>query len=327
MNLITRHHLIYNGRAKYPHVLDFSVEEPWTCPPMPTRAYWKKEGGFLTQPKPDLAVCFRREALIPRGLWENMPLATKSLACYENTNDAGKTRVFHFFTIEAKKATFSITNDTVGKRQSLNNASQALHNMYEFFKDAGPNHEKKFFAKVRFFSVVASNEGLNIRIHRATREPSHISLIMPDRPDYPLRFEYQDFDSIQRDRFNRERVFQIFKKILISYGANELYLLLQNAAKAIIEKLLKYPVQMGLRSNPDFYRYGQTEINLRSRKQTPTASKPPSIKSIQMMDRTGTPVRSRPQTPVETLGDRRKRTMEQSMEDKPAKRPNQRTNP
>ena len=28
MNLIMRYYLIYNGRAKYPHVLNFSVEEP-----------------------------------------------------------------------------------------------------------------------------------------------------------------------------------------------------------------------------------------------------------------------------------------------------------
>jgi hypothetical protein len=330
MNLITRHRLIYNGCANYPHVLDFSVEEPWSCYPMPTRAYWKKEGGYLTQPKPDLAVCFRREALIPERLWKDMPMSIKCLACYENTNDSGKTRVFHFFAIEAKKATISI-NDNIGKRQSLNNASQALHNMYEFFKDAGPNHEEEFFTKVRFFSVVASTEGLNIRIHRATREPAEgngrVGLIMKERPDYPLRFEYQDFISIQRDLFNRNRVFEVFEKILIGYGANELYLLLRNAAKAIMEKLANDPVQMRLRSNPDFYRYGQTDINIRSRRQTPAASLALSTRSVQMWDPTEAPARSRTQTPVQALGTRKKRTREQSTDDNPAKRTYQRKKP
>jgi hypothetical protein len=330
MNLITRHRLIYNGCANYPHVLDFSVEEPWSCYPMPTRAYWKQEGGYLTQPKPDLAVCFRRGTLIPEQLWKDMPMSIKCLACYENTTDAGKTRVFHFFAIEAKKATISI-EDNVGKHQRLNNASQALHNMYEFFKDAGPSHEDKFFAKVRFFSVVASARGVKIRIHRATREPAEgngcVGLIMKDRPDYPLRFEYQNFVSLEGDRFNRNRVFEIFKKILIAYGANELYLLLRNAAEAIMEKLANDPIQMRLRSNPDFYRYGQTDINIRSRRQTPATSMAPSIRSFQMSDPTENPARSRTQTPVQTLGTRRKRTREQSTDDKPAKRTYQRKKP
>jgi hypothetical protein len=200
--------------------------------------------------------------------------------------------------------------------------------MYEFFKDAGPNHEEEFFTKVRFFSVVASTEGLNIRIHRATREPAkgngRVGLIMKERPDYPLRFEYQDFISIQRDLFNRNRVFEVFEKILIGYGANELYLLLRNAAEAVMEKLANDPVQMGLRSNPDFYRYGQTDINIRSRRQTPAVSLAPSTRSVQMRDPTEAPARSRTQTPVQALGTRKKRTREQSTDDNPAKRTYQR---
>lgn len=321
MNMITRHHLIYNRLATFPHVLDFSVEEPWTCYPMPTREYWKRERGYLTQPKPDLAVCFRREALIPESLWKDMPMTTKILACYENINDNGKARVFHFFAIESKKATMSI-NDAVGKRQSLNNASQALHNMYEFCKDAGPTHEREFFARVRFFSVVASTEGLIIRIHRATREPAHGSgragLIMKDRPDYPLRFEHQEFMSITRDRFNRKQVFEAFGRILISYGARELSVLLQSAAQALMEKLISEPLQMKRRLNPHFYRYGQTDINLRSRRQT-APSLAPSVLSLQMRDPTETPPRSEPQSPVQSSGGGRKREREQSTDDQPVK--------
>lgn len=55
MSLIARHRWIYNGNATKPSVLDFSVQELWSCPPMPTRAYRMGEI-FLTQPKPDLAV-------------------------------------------------------------------------------------------------------------------------------------------------------------------------------------------------------------------------------------------------------------------------------
>lgn len=196
MSLIARHALIYDRDTSDESCLDFSVEETWTCPPMPTRAY-QMNARFLTQPKPDLAVCFRRKAVIPELLWYNLPRATRHLVCYESSGECTE-RVFHFFTIEAKKATIG-SCDSVGKCQSLNNASQALHNMYEFFKDAGPQHEDTFFAQVRFFSVVASNGGLTIRIHRATREiGSDWGFIMRDRPDYPLRFEYQDILTIER---------------------------------------------------------------------------------------------------------------------------------
>lgn len=274
MSLVARHCLIYKEDVTKPRVLDFSVEEVWSCPPMPTRAY-QMGHKFLTQPKPDLAVCFCRQNLIPGHLWNNMPISTQRLACFENTSETGASKVFHFFTIEAKKAMIS-ADDTVGKRQSLNNASQALHNMFEFFRDAGPQYEKSFYAKVRFFSVVASTEGLTIRIHRATQEPADGSdqgFIMPSRPDYPLRFEYQEFARIHKDKFNRETVFRIFKKILIHYGVHELHILLQEAAKAIMKKLNNDPEQWRQRGNSDFYRYGQTSIPTTSRQQTPTASR------------------------------------------------------
>ena len=209
---------------------------------MPTRAY-QMGLKFLTQSKLDLAVCFYRQTLIPDHLWNNMPIATQRLACYESTSEIGASKVFHFFTIEAKKAMISV-DDTVGKRQSLNNASQALHSMFEFSRDAGPQYEKDFSTKVRFFSVVASTEGLTVRIHRATQEPavdSDQGFIMPSRPDYPLGFEYQEFAKIHKDNFNR--IFEVFKKILVDYGVHELHALLQNAAKAIMERLNNDPEQ------------------------------------------------------------------------------------
>jgi hypothetical protein len=277
MSLIARHHLIYVRNPTAQYLLDIGVEELWGCPPMPTRAYWKGES-FLTQPKPDFAVCFNRKALIPDHLWNDMPRATKRLACYESADEIGGARVFHFFTIEAKKAKTS-TGDTVGMRQSLNNASQALHNMFEFFREAGPQHEDTFFAKVRFFSVVASTEGLTIRTHRATREPANGSDQGFIIAEYPLRFEYREFCSIPRDKFERKIVLETFEKILLGYGAKELHVLLHNAAKDIVEKLRKDTRGMYLRGDENFYRYGQTVVPP-SKRTTPAASQAPSEQSI-----------------------------------------------
>ncbi len=285
MSLIARHRWIYNGIATKPSVLDFSVEELWSCPPMPTRAYRMGET-FLTQPKPDLAVSFHRRDLIPERLWWNLPRATRRLACFENQRVTGRTRVFHFFTIEAKKGMCS-ADDTDAKGQSLNNASQALHNMFEFFRDAGSNHENIFFAKVRFFSVVASNEGITIRIHRAIRECAEEldpGLIMMDRPDYPLRFEHRVFCKIEKASFDRGTVLEKLEKILIGYGVDQLFSLLQNAAEAMVEKFRNDPEGVIARANEDFYRYGQTELNPRTRKSTPVWSRASSVQN-RMLDR------------------------------------------
>ena len=67
MGFIARHCLVYGQDATRPSHLDFSVEETWNCPPMPTYDF-KMRHKFLTQPKPALAVCFKREELILRDL-------------------------------------------------------------------------------------------------------------------------------------------------------------------------------------------------------------------------------------------------------------------
>ncbi|RMZ84002.1 hypothetical protein DV737_g1387, partial [Chaetothyriales sp. CBS 132003] len=281
MSLIGRHLFIYHRDREKADCLDFSVEEPWTCPPMPTRAY-NQFANFLSQPKPDLAVCFRRETAIPDRLWNSLPFATQGLACYENIKHPHDDRIFHFLTIEAKKQKTS-TDDDVGKHQSLNNASQALHNMFEFFREA--DHADIFFAKVRFFSVVASTEGLCIRIHRATREPkdgSDQGFIMPNRHDYPLRFEYQDFAHITRDEFALATVLSMFENILAGYGARILRDLIHNAAQAIVEKLEANPQAHSARGNPDFYRYDQIQPNPKSRILTPIPSRPESVREMSL---------------------------------------------
>jgi hypothetical protein len=276
MGLIARHRLIYARDSAAQGLLDFSVEESWCCPPMPTRAYWKGES-FLTQPRPDLAVCFIRKALVPDNIWNYMPKATKRLACYEGADEIKAERVFHFFTIEAKKGQTPIS-DTVGKRQSLNNASQALHNMFEFFKEAGPRHEEIFFEKVRFFSVVASTEGMVIRTHRATRVHEGGLDEDPIIPEYPLRFEYKEFCTIPKDKFERKIILENFERILHGYGVKELHLLLRKAAEDVVRKLKDDASGMSLRGNPTFYRYDQIIIPT-SKRPTPAASQAPSIEN------------------------------------------------
>jgi hypothetical protein len=264
VSLIARHFLIYEKEVNGEQLLDFSAEELWTCLPMPSRALWNAAPGLdvdeklLTQPKPDLAVCFKRKAVIKQGLWRSLPEATKELACFENQN-SGMSRIFHFLTVEAKNATTSL-EDPKALHQSLNNASQALNNFYEFFQDAGPTHRQIFFDKIRFFSVVANTQGILIRIHRAIEIPqdtSHFELVMPDRLEYRLNFEYKEFARLTgEDGFTRERVIEIFRKML-KYAVDELSVWISAAANDLLKKLEKNFVEYQARGKVGFYRHGQ----------------------------------------------------------------------
>ena len=272
MSFIARHSLIDGQGPAGPSCLEFSVETPWTCPPMPTIAYYLSDK-FLTQPKPDLAVCFKRDTVIPDGVYCCMPYATQRLACYETPDSRGRSRAFHFFTIQGRR------ENTLGRRdnermagyQNLNNASQALHNMFEFFQDAGPRHRDKFFSEVRFFSAVASTEGLTVRIHRAIDLSENRSEDDIYIPGYPLRFEFRELVTVEENKFNRKKfdrktVLELFGKMLVGYGVEKLHGLLQDAAKDLWEKLKKDIKGLRLREDVDFYRHGQsrnTQGNLR----------------------------------------------------------------
>lgn len=264
VSLIARHFLIYEKEVNGEQLLDFSAEELWTCLPMPSRALWNTgpvlgvDEKLLTQPKPNLAICFQRKAVIKPGLWRSLPEATKELACFENQN-SGMSRIFHFLTVEAKNATTSL-DDPKALYQSLNNASQALNNFYEFFQDAGPTHRQIFFDKIRFFSIVADTQGILIRIHRAIEIPqdaSQFELVMPDRPEYRLNFEYSEFARLTgEDGFTRERVIEVFSKIL-KYAVDELSVWIIAAAKDLLKNLDNNFVGYQARGRVGFYRHGQ----------------------------------------------------------------------
>lgn len=278
VSLFARHFLIYEKEVDGQQLLDFSAEEPWTCLPMPSRALCDAGPGLdrdeklLTQPKPDLAVCFSRKAVIADSLWKSLPKATKELACFENQS-SGKSRVFHFLAVEAKNAA-TLLEDSKALYQSLNNASQALNNFYEFFQDAGPTHKQIFFDRIRFFSVVANSRGILIRIHRAVeipREANRYELVMVDRPEYRLNFKYREWARLTgEDGFTRERVVEVFRK-MFRYAVDELSVLISAAAKDLMKMLNESLVAHQARMKVGFYRHGQPSPN--TSRNTPRTSR------------------------------------------------------
>jgi len=128
-------------------------------------------------------------------------------------------------------ARLTSTPDHVALQKNVNNASQALHNMYEFLKEAGGSYEEKFFEQVRFFSAVATTEGIVIRIRRAkkTDENSKYNPIpgANNREDYPLQFEFQQFwpldhETNSKPPLDRQSIVHQIENIIVGYGANVL---------------------------------------------------------------------------------------------------------
>lgn len=262
MNLIARHCLIYRRDISRPRLLEISVEEFWTCAPAPSRAFVESESSLLTKPKPDLAISFCRDRLLPDLSWISLPVATQSLASYENLRIPARRKVFHFLTIEAKKGMTS-TADSTALLQNLNNASQSLYNMYEFFREAGSDHEQEFFEKVRFFSVVATTEGLTFRIHRATRVTEEADKVTDG---YPLQFLYRVFKRLYLGiNYNRDAVLSILKPILLAYAEETLFKLLKAAAEAIREKFLNDKDAKLRRQTIGYDLYGKSKPSKKSK--------------------------------------------------------------
>lgn len=253
MSMIDRHRLIYDRGDDQDPILDFSVERVWQCRPMPSMVFQDPEPTCLTKPKADLAIAFRQKAIFQSKYLQLLPNELRETVCYEGQAKTKKeARVFHFLTIESKNS-YKSPDDEGAVGQSLNNASQSLHNMYEFFREAGEEHVQTFFDKVRVFSAVSTSRGIKIRAHRACLteearpEPAEDAKPAEDVPaicsileDYPLQFVYDDFFEATGPEFTRENVVSIFEQTMVGYGIKELWGHLHRAAQAIETKCLDY---------------------------------------------------------------------------------------
>lgn len=289
MNMINRHQLIFPDSKILSELsgspLMFSVEAPWDCPPMPTARFKRlpislkldKSNGeskiYTTAARPDLCVSFRTSKIIGPDLWKKLPPQTQHLVCYEGITENKRDRAFGFFFVEAKKSRAE-PDDKVALNQVLNNASQALHNIHEFFKEA--KETPAFFKHVRVFSATASEKGAIIRVHRAVELPTDTELCFNRVvKDYPLQFEYQTYKSFRGENFNRFEVVEAFERIIRGYGEKQLLVLLQQAEANIRKKAFNawenshvIPFEAAFND----YRYGQSGkpgSKMSSKPQTP----------------------------------------------------------
>ncbi len=220
MELIDRHQLS--------DTLDYACESPWTCiSTMPQRK--SDFGHLMPKPKPDLAVAFKADSLLPI-LQQNDLRSWRSIMCPESAKETNRARAFHFLSIEVKGAPGKI-EDWTAHRRNFSTASQALHNMYFFMNEAGQEMLEAFYKQVRFYSVVANSGIFHVRVHRAIKlEKGRI------RKNYPLGFVY-DVVHNHEAGYTRAEATGIIKNILVEYGVKVLQPLLARAMENVWGKL------------------------------------------------------------------------------------------
>jgi hypothetical protein len=214
-------------RYKLNYKLDWVCESPWTCTRMPQKISGAPSQYQTAPPKPDLAVAFKTKHVIDKTELIDLGFL-KGHMCAELAKDANDGRAFHFFSIEVKGAQGDLAN-RVAYCQNFNTASQGLHNMYVFMKKA--DKEDDFFAKVRFFSVIATTACFKVRVHRAVKRISERGRI---RPDYPLDFKFDELFEIGKGNFTRALVSGIVKNIFSKYAVKVLLPLLKEAVEVVL---------------------------------------------------------------------------------------------
>jgi len=184
----------------------------------------------LPQAKPDTAVSFKAETLLPsdgfHADWERLK-EFKSHIFPEGCQEFQDERAFHFFLMEERG---SLDNQKA-QFQNLNTASQALYNIYYCMKRT--EDLETFFKEVRVFSAVASTEGLSIRVHR----PVKLHHEQCFNKEYPIGFQFDELGRLRGD-YSRAQANSIVYNILHTYGVLKLHPILK---KTIAQLLKLYP--------------------------------------------------------------------------------------
>lgn len=203
-------------RYDFHNCFTYSCEEQWVISPQflipPVRSTSK-----ISQPKPDLAISFHRNALIGSDIPNYPPELGKCLRPSKN----GRERWFPFLFMEAKRDDCSLQD---AFEKNLHSASQALLNIYHWVRIASDLAEK-FFTEVRVFSIDLNNEDMTLRMHRAERDRR-------DRTDR-LRFEYSTVVRIRDyDQFD---TCHIIKSVLVDYAQERLLPILKTIFKRVAQ--------------------------------------------------------------------------------------------
>ena len=210
--------------------LEFVCEAQWISKRLPG-ARCDPANCKITRPKPDLAVAFRSESLLPTDLYMTDFDRLKEFQGEifpEGFQVSTQERAFHFFSMEVKGKRGEIDNHQA-YHQNLNTASQALFNIYCCMKEV--KDLDVYFKKVRVFSVVATVHGLWVRIHR----PVKLKAESCADPEYPVGFQFDELGFLS-GTYSREQASEVVYNLLCRCGIMKLHTILKGTIKKLLRR-------------------------------------------------------------------------------------------
>ena len=188
---------------------DWNTEGQWRQP-KGTLIRPTKKGDEMTLPKPDLMISFTLESF-SSGRDQSHPIPDDLEPCIFPDGDQ---RCFPFLFFEVKKAAADLV---AAYRANLNNASQALYNIWQWMKRADQLTE--FYEKVRVFTFVFNAQELSVRVHRAEIDKD-------DDGQDALFFVFDTVEEVEKHGYTRDKVCLLVSSIM-NYANAELLPILQ----------------------------------------------------------------------------------------------------
>lgn len=192
----------------------------------------------ITFPKPDLMIAFKPMSVLTS--LEYMTLVDIIPLVIAPGRGKGRTELaFPFFCMQV----YRDNNDTTAILQTVDTVTHGLGNLHRFMKAAGD--EARFFAQIRFYSVIISNRSYEICVHRAVKQLNHDQGegqgdTTSARPaDSPLLSFHFDLVHVKKGRYTKAEI-QTFLHAIFGYGLDVLLPILKQVAQAVLEKRKKY---------------------------------------------------------------------------------------
>lgn len=215
-------------RFDFQNLFSYSCEEQWAMEPdycLPSLGSPNK----ISQPKPDLAISFQRNAVRGPAL---LPYPINLSRCLHPGKKSDK-RWFPFLFMEAKRA-----DDTLepAQERNLHNASQALFNIYQWMKSED-DLRAKFFDGVRVFTISLNVETLRLRVHRAESIGRNGQLF----------YHFQDV--LRIDDYDRTKACHVMKTILLDYAKPWLLPVLKDTFERVAQRELNLGMKKKRKQN------------------------------------------------------------------------------
>ncbi|KAL9068584.1 MAG: hypothetical protein Q9157_006467 [Trypethelium eluteriae] len=198
---------------------DWNTEGQWRQP-KETLIRPTKEGDEMTLPKPDLMISFTLKSF-SSGRDQSHPIPDDLEPCIFPDRD---TRCFPFLFFEVKKAAADLV---AAQRANLNNASQALHNIWQWMKRADQLPE--FYEKVRVFTFVFNAQELSVRVHRAEIDKD-------DDGEDALFFVFDTVEEVEKHSYTRDKACFLVSSIMKDYADAELLPILQTTFMEVMRQ-------------------------------------------------------------------------------------------